>query len=101
MVRLTREGGLDRLEVRDHGPGIPDELRPNLFARFATGTSEGVGLGLWIVRQLAEAHGGGAVAEARDPGVVMVVTPRTADGRLTGNDVRRPAAAVAAVPRAG
>jgi signal transduction histidine kinase len=33
-----------------------------------------VGLGLWIVRQLAEAHGGHAIAEARDPGVAMVVT---------------------------
>jgi signal transduction histidine kinase len=70
VVRIT-EG---RLEVRDHGPGIPDALRSTLFSQFAAGGPDGVGLGLWIVRQLAEAHGGRAVAEARSPGVAMVVT---------------------------
>ncbi|GAA0584726.1 hypothetical protein GCM10010172_82130 [Paractinoplanes ferrugineus] len=63
-----------RLEVRDHGPGIPDSLRGSLFGQFAVGGPEGVGLGLWIVRQLAVAHGGQAVAESRDPGVAMVIT---------------------------
>ncbi|MEU4688880.1 HAMP domain-containing sensor histidine kinase [Actinoplanes sp. NPDC023714] len=74
VVRVARDGAYDRLEVRDHGPGIPDELRTRLFGQFAAGGKQGVGLGLWIVRQLAEAHGGRAVAEARDPGVAMVVT---------------------------
>ncbi|MEU4564248.1 HAMP domain-containing sensor histidine kinase [Actinoplanes sp. NPDC023936] len=73
VVRITRTATADRLEVRDHGPGIPDELRTRLFGQFAVGGPQGVGLGLWIVRQLAEAHGGTAVAEARDPGVAMVV----------------------------
>jgi signal transduction histidine kinase len=74
VVSLAREGARDRLEVRDHGPGIPDHLRPRLFGQFAVGGPQGVGLGLWIVRQLAAAHGGTAAAEARDPGVAMVVT---------------------------
>ena len=74
IVRITGDGAVDRLEVRDHGPGIPAELRSNLFSQFAVGGAEGVGLGLWIVRKLAEAHGGRAVAEHRDPGVAMVVT---------------------------
>ncbi|GIF01361.1 sensor histidine kinase [Paractinoplanes rishiriensis] len=74
VVSLTRDGARNRLEVRDHGPGIPDHLRPRLFGQFAVGGPEGVGLGLWIVRQLAAAHGGMATAEARDPGVAMVVT---------------------------
>jgi signal transduction histidine kinase len=74
VVCITRAGRVDRLEVRDHGDGIPESLRPRLFGQFAVGGPEGVGLGLWIVRQLAEAHGGHAVAEARDPGVAMVVT---------------------------
>ncbi|WP_229069986.1 sensor histidine kinase KdpD [Actinoplanes sp. DH11] len=73
-IRLTRDGRFDRLEVRDHGPGIPAELRSRLFGQFAVGGPQGVGLGLWIVRQLAVAHGGQAVAEPRDPGVAMVVT---------------------------
>jgi hypothetical protein len=49
------------------------------------GSAEGVGLGLWIVRQLAMAHGGRAVAEARDPGVAMVITfPRPRGHRRRG-----------------
>jgi signal transduction histidine kinase len=74
IVKFTRDATGDRLEVRDHGPGIPDELRPRLFGQFAVGGEQGVGLGLWIVRQLAVAHGGHAAAEARDPGVAMVIT---------------------------
>jgi signal transduction histidine kinase len=74
IVRVVRDATGDRLEVRDHGPGIPDHLRPRLFGQFAVGGEQGVGLGLWIVRQLAGAHGGQAAAEAREPGVAMVVT---------------------------
>jgi signal transduction histidine kinase len=74
IISFARDGDVDRLEVRDHGPGIPEHLRPRLFGQFAVGTEQGVGLGLWIVRQLAAAHGGQAAAEARDPGVAMVVT---------------------------
>jgi signal transduction histidine kinase len=74
IVRFTRDATGDRLEVRDHGTGIPDHLRPRLFGQFAVGGEQGVGLGLWIVRQLAAAHGGQAAAEAREPGVAMVVT---------------------------
>jgi two-component system sensor histidine kinase MprB len=65
---VTREG---ELEVRDHGPGIPQTDLPHVFDRFyrapgARGTP-GSGLGLAIVRQIAEAHGGTVVAE-RAPG---------------------------------
>jgi len=74
VVTMSRGDEMDRLEVRDHGPGIPDALRPALFGQFALGGPEGVGLGLWIVRQLAVAHGGRACAEARDPGVAMVIS---------------------------
>jgi signal transduction histidine kinase len=81
VICLSGQDGWNRLEVRDHGPGIPDALRTTLFGQFAVGGPEGVGLGLWIVRQLAVAHGGQAVAEARDPGVAMVITfPRTEPG---------------------
>lgn len=74
VISIGRDGDVDRLEVRDHGAGIPEALRGSLFGQFAVGGPEGVGLGLWIVRQLAMAHGGQATAEHRDPGVAMVVT---------------------------
>ena len=63
-----------RLTIEDTGPGIPADSLPRIFERFyqadpsrsrGTGTS---GLGLSIVRALAEAHGGRVGAENRDEG---------------------------------
>lgn len=53
--------GVAELWVRDAGPGIPPEERERIFERFARAgvrRSEGVGLGLAIVRAIAEGHGG-------------------------------------------
>jgi two-component system sensor histidine kinase KdpD len=52
-----------RVEVRDRGPGVPPELREQIFAPFvrmaeAEQRAEGVGLGLAICKGLVEAHGG-------------------------------------------
>ncbi len=45
--------------VRDQGPGIAPELIPHLFQRFAKGPrSTGTGIGLYLARGIAEAHGG-------------------------------------------
>ena len=52
------------IEVRDHGAGVPAGFVPYLFDRFtradtpASREKKGTGLGLYIVRQLAEANGG-------------------------------------------
>ncbi|HEX8219935.1 MAG TPA: GAF domain-containing sensor histidine kinase [Chloroflexia bacterium] len=47
------------LTIRDEGPGIAPELMPRLFTRFASGPdSAGLGLGLYLARSIAEAHGG-------------------------------------------
>ena len=60
-VTLTaeqRDGHL-HVAVSDHGPGVPEELRPRLFDRFARGDDgRGSGLGLAIARAYARAHGG-------------------------------------------
>ncbi len=68
-MRLERVDGQARLVVRDAGPGIPPEEQPSIFERFKKaashqGKKEGFGLGLYIVRQLVEAHGGSIRVES-------------------------------------
>lgn len=47
------------LTVADQGPGVPPHLLPRLFERFVRGSgSQGLGLGLYLARQIAVAHGG-------------------------------------------
>ncbi len=60
QVFLRLEGHDAILEVRDRGPGFPDDLLARAFERFTRGESarRGAGLGLAVVRLLVEAHGG-------------------------------------------
>jgi PAS domain S-box-containing protein len=83
-VRVSAEAAGDSVEIRvsDQGQGVPEELRARLFDRFATGVSKGgTGLGLFIVRELARAHGGEATYEPPDgpsaPGGFVVRIPRS------------------------
>lgn len=69
---------LQLVVVVDKGPGIPSHSRSRIFNKFdrgngPTGTS-GLGLGLWIARQIVEAHGGTInVEDARHGGAAFVV----------------------------
>ncbi|MFP2925382.1 ATP-binding protein [Pyxidicoccus sp. 3LG] len=61
-VRVSGERGRARLTVRDSGIGIPLKDQARIFDRFEravpAGNYGGLGLGLWISRQVVEAHGG-------------------------------------------
>jgi signal transduction histidine kinase len=69
VVGAERRDRHVRISVEDAGEGIPDELRPRLFERFARGgEAAGSGLGLAIARAYARAHGGDLVYEPLDKG---------------------------------
>ncbi|MCA8924564.1 MAG: HAMP domain-containing histidine kinase [Planctomycetes bacterium] len=51
------EGGRWRLTVEDEGPGVAPEVRARLFAPFVSTKSKGLGVGLYLSRRLAAAHG--------------------------------------------
>jgi signal transduction histidine kinase len=67
-VRLEDAGGVVRLAVADLGIGIAPEDQARIFGRFERAVSgrhyTGLGLGLWIVRELVEAHGGAIRVES-------------------------------------
>ncbi len=53
-----KEGDFCCFLVRDTGPGIPSEIRKRLFEPFFTTKKSGFGLGLYLVKKVAETHGG-------------------------------------------
>jgi two-component system, OmpR family, sensor kinase len=68
-LSVRRDDGEAILEVTDDGPGLPEELGDQLFARFVRGSGPadtsadgGAGLGLAIVKAVATAHGGDVTA---------------------------------------
>ncbi len=52
-------------EVKDNGPGMPDEIRQAAFDPFTTTKSIGTGLGLYLVQEIVENHGGSIQIEAK------------------------------------
>jgi CheY-like chemotaxis protein/nitrogen-specific signal transduction histidine kinase len=73
-IGLEREGDGVRLSVNDTGDGIAADFLPFVFDRYRQGNAttgrahEGIGLGLSIVRHLAELHGGRVAAKSAGPG---------------------------------
>jgi two-component system sensor histidine kinase BaeS len=65
-VKAAKGDGKTLLEVRDNGRGIKAEDLPYIFERFYRGTGGGLGLGLTIVKELVEAHGGEVTASSED-----------------------------------
>ncbi|GAA4168282.1 HAMP domain-containing sensor histidine kinase [Gryllotalpicola koreensis] len=79
-VGLHASNGMNLLTVADDGPGVPAELQPTVFDRFARGDSArnrdagSTGLGLAIVRAITEAHGGRVTLESAPGRTVFSVS---------------------------
>lgn len=87
-IRAEAKGGDVRVSVADRGPGIPAEDLPRLFERYHSSgrrSPDGLGLGLFIVRKLVEAHGGSIHAESTPgQGSTFVFTLPAAQDLTTG-----------------
>ncbi|HEX3744648.1 MAG TPA: ATP-binding protein, partial [Bryobacteraceae bacterium] len=74
-ITLGRRNGTAVVDVRDHGPGVPEEALPRLFDAFyrveksRDTASGGIGLGLSIARRALELHKGGIRARNAQPGL--------------------------------
>ncbi|HEV7731398.1 MAG TPA: response regulator [Candidatus Binatia bacterium] len=106
-LALAREDDLAVLRVQDTGTGIASEMIPHLFEPFTQGdrtldrSRGGLGLGLALVRSLAEMHGGSVGAHSDGPGrgaefvvrlpllATGVALPATGEGRVPAATHRR------------
>lgn len=82
-VGLRAEGARVRIEIEDAGQGIPADLLDKIWNPFFTTKDKGTGLGLGIVKNIVEAHGGTIHIANREPQgarVTIDLPARTAEG---------------------
>jgi signal transduction histidine kinase/ActR/RegA family two-component response regulator len=104
-IEVEAAAGEVRIKVRDDGAGIPAELQPGLFEMFARGGGNdrarggGLGIGLALVKQLVEGHGGSVGVQSPPP---APMTTAAAAGETSGRGsefvVRLPTLAAVAEP---
>jgi two-component system sensor histidine kinase VicK len=73
-IRLRKKGDEAIVAVKDTGTGIASEIMPRLFTKFATKSDKGTGLGLYISKNIIEAHGGTIAAENNRDGTGATFT---------------------------
>jgi two-component system sensor histidine kinase KdpD len=79
-VSAAASNGAIRIAVKDGGPGVPDDQQKRIFEKFGRadvegGSKPGTGLGLFIARSIAEAHGGSLeVTSGGEPGATFTLS---------------------------
>ena len=77
-ISIRRNADFMELHVQDSGGGIPDQDMPFIFGKFYrgsnTGTEQGAGLGLYIVKYIAEQSGGGVTLQNENGGLHVTVS---------------------------
>ncbi len=90
VIKTQNRKGYVEIRVNDEGPGIPVEDRKRIFDRFERGRGaqakqiRGSGIGLALVKHIAEAHGGRAYCESAEPrgsSFVLTIKLREGNGR--------------------
>ena len=86
-ISLARNDGMALVDIRDHGPGVPEEALPRLFDPFyrvendRDRASGGIGLGLSIARRAIELHKGVIRARNASPGLEVELQLPAVDAR--------------------
>ncbi|MEU0287412.1 HAMP domain-containing sensor histidine kinase [Streptomyces sp. NPDC006147] len=106
-ARVRRDGPRLRVDVADDGPGIPPDLLPHVFERFARGDAArtratgSTGLGLAIVRAVASAHGGTVTVDSAPGRTVFTLhLPAPATPGSPAPAIPAPSVAVISAPPA-
>jgi len=71
-VTMRRAGAFHRIEIVDHGPGIPAEIRKELFRPFRTTKARGTGLGMATAKALIESQGGTIAVDCPPSGGTVI-----------------------------
>lgn len=74
-VLATNSGGSPYIQVSDNGPGVPDNIREEIFLPFYTTKQEGTGIGLCLSRQIMRLHGGDLkLSVSNEQGATFIVS---------------------------